>query len=199
MPSRLLKKLPRPGGSDPGGAPPWHTHRAVVAGRGAGRPEERHHPPLGQARDTAVGAQGPAHHVGVHLWRHLSGRGQGRGARSAPLQHRRDDAAPRRDRRRRRAGRACCAAARSGRLASLGGSRRPRPTSPCCRCRPNVPSATPSRTSGSSGATTGCRTVSSNPTTTSSTIAASPGTALPISHGASCPSDCATGHIGHDQ
>ena len=199
MPSRLLKKLPRPGGSDPGGAPPRHTHSAVVAGQSAGRPEERHHPALGQARDTTVSAQGPAHNIGVYLWCHLSSQGQECSARPAPLQYRRDDAASRRNNRRCGARRACCAAVRSGRLASLGGYRRPWPTSPCCRCRPNVPSSTPSRTSGSSGATTGCRTVSSNPTTTSSTIAASPGTASPISHRASCPSKCATGHIGDGQ
>ena len=56
-----------------------------------------------------------------------------------------------------------------------------------------------SRMSGSSCAITGCRTASSNPTTTSSTTAASPGTTSSISRGASCPSACASGHMGHDQ
>ena len=68
-----LKKLLLPGGSDPCDAPLRHAHRTVVAGRGPGRPEEWHHPPLGQARDTAVGAQGPTYHVGLYLGRHLSG------------------------------------------------------------------------------------------------------------------------------
>ena len=199
MLSTFLKRFPRPVGSDPGGAPPRHTHSAVVAGRSAGRPEERHHPALGQAGNTTVSAQGPAHDLGVYLWCHLSSRGQGRAARSAPLQHRRDDAAPRRDRRRRGAGRACCAAARSGQLASLGGSRRPRPTSPCCRCRRNAPSSIRSRTSGNSCAITGCRTASSNPATTSSTSAASPGNASSINRGVSWLSDCASGRMGEHQ
>ena len=38
-----------------------------------------------------------------------------------------------------------------------------------------------------------------NPTTTSSIIAATPGTNSSISPGASCPSDCAIGHMGSDQ
>jgi hypothetical protein len=37
------------------------------------------------------------------------------------------------------------------------------------------------------------------PTTTSSTIAATPGTNSSISHGASCPSDCAIGLMGSSQ
>ena len=47
--------------------------------------------------------------------------------------------------------------------------------------------------------TTGCRTGSLNPTTTSSTIAALPGTGLSISHGKSCPSVCEIGHTSRDQ
>ena len=43
--------------------------------------------------------------------------------------------------------------------------------------------------------TTGCRTRSSNPTPTSSTTAASLGTASSISRGELCPSDYETGHI----
>ncbi|SFD28510.1 hypothetical protein SAMN04488059_13627 [Devosia psychrophila] len=67
------------------------------------------------------------------------------------------------------------------------------PTSPCCRCHQNAPSLIQSKTSGSSCATTGSQTESSNPTTTFSTIAASPGTASSGSHGASCQSDRANG------
>jgi hypothetical protein len=48
-------------------------------------------------------------------------------------------------------------------------------------------------------ATTGFPTASSNPTKTSSIIAVRPGTSSAHSHGASCPSDCATGLIGSNQ
>src|SRR5262249_15736956 len=62
-----------------------------------------------------------------------------------------------------------------------------------------VPRATRSRTSGSSCATTGSPTASSNPTTISSTIVVRHGTSSSISLGASCPSDCANGPTGSDQ
>src|SRR5262249_4410636 len=74
-----------------------------------------------------------------------------------------------------------------------------RPTSPSSRCHPNVPSPTRLRTCGSSCATTGSRTGSSNHTTISSTIVARPGTSPSISLGASCPSDCANGRTSSDQ
>src|ERR1700716_718803 len=48
-------------------------------------------------------------------------------------------------------------------------------------------------------ATTGCQTVSSNPTTTSSIIAVTHGTNSSICPGKSCPSVCATGRIGSSQ
>jgi hypothetical protein len=50
----------------------------------------------------------------------------------------------------------------------------------------------------SSCAITGSPTVSSSPTTISSTTAARHGTSSPISHGASCQSDCANGRTGSD-
>src|SRR5215203_5980911 len=53
--------------------------------------------------------------------------------------------------------------------------------------------------SGSSCATTGSRTASSHPTRIFWITAAPPGISSPISHGPSCPSACATGHIGSDQ
>src|SRR5205814_9928948 len=53
--------------------------------------------------------------------------------------------------------------------------------------------------SGSSSATTGSPTASSDPMTTSSITAALPGTASSTSRGQSCPSACAIGHIGPDQ
>src|SRR5262245_4609847 len=85
----------------------------------------------------------------------------------------------------------------------LAGTCRPasscRQTSPSLRCRQNAPSSIRSKMSGSSCATTGSRTESSNPTTISSTIAATLGTSWSISPGASCPLDCANGRTGSDQ
>ena len=60
------------------------------------------------------------------------------------------------------------------------------------------PELNPVEKSGSSCATTGSPTASSNPTTNSSTIAARLGTTSSISPGESCPSDCATGRTGSD-
>src|SRR5215831_18910413 len=74
-----------------------------------------------------------------------------------------------------------------------------RPTSPSSRCHLNVPSSTRLRTCGSSCATTGSRTGSSNHTTILSTIVARPGTNSSISLGASCPPDCANGRTSSDQ
>ena len=62
-------------------------------------------------------------------------------------------------------------------------------SSPCRPTRPKI--------SGNTRGITGFRTASSNPTTTSSTIAASPGTNSSSSHG-SCPSAFAIGFMGSD-
>ena len=64
---------------------------------------------------------------------------------------------------------------------------------------PKCPELNPVRTCGSSCATTGSRTGSSNHTTISSTIVARPGTSSSINLGASCPSDCANGRTSSDQ
>src|SRR5262245_32367666 len=64
---------------------------------------------------------------------------------------------------------------------------------------PKCPELNPVETSGSSCATTGSPTASSNPTTISSTIVVRHGTSSSISLGASCPSDCANGPTGSDQ
>jgi hypothetical protein len=61
----------------------------------------------------------------------------------------------------------------------LGGNYHSSTASHSCPCRRNRPSSIRLTTSGNSCATIGSRTASSNPTTTSSTIAASPGTAHP--------------------
>src|SRR6266516_4537768 len=68
-----------------------------------------------------------------------------------------------------------------------------RATSRSCRCRRARPSLTAKKISGSSCARTGCRTASSNPSTTSSITAATPGTPSSISPGKSCPSLTAIG------
>jgi hypothetical protein len=86
-----------------------------------------------------------------------------------------------------------CSIRRAG-LSRLGSSFPP--TSPCYRCPRNVQNSIRSRMSGSSCAATGCQTEALNPTTTSSTIAASPGTASPTGPGASCPADCEKGLMG---
>jgi transposase len=81
-----LKSFPCAAGSNPGDAPTWDTRRDLVAGRGAGWPEERDHPPLGSTRDAAFGAEGPADQIRLHLRRDLPGRGQSSWPRPTPLQ-----------------------------------------------------------------------------------------------------------------
>src|SRR3954464_2909064 len=61
-------------------------------------------------------------------------------------------------------------------------------TSRSCRCRRVRQSSTLKKIFGSSCGQTGCQTASSNPSTTSSTIAATPGTRSSTSPGKSCPS-----------
>ena len=135
MPSTFLKRLPGPVGSDQSHAPKGHAHRVVVAGRSPGWPEERHHPALGQARDTSVSIQGPTHLFGVYLRRDLPRPRQGGRFGAAALRHPRHDAPPRRDIRRRRARGARRAAPRSSRMARLKGAGHCEPISPSCRCR----------------------------------------------------------------
>ena len=89
-----FKKLSRPSGGDLGYASARHTHRTLVAGRGAGRPEERDHPALGPSRHPAFGAKGPAHSVRLHLRGDLPGRGKGGGVGAAEMQYPGDVLAP---------------------------------------------------------------------------------------------------------
>src|SRR5262249_4707796 len=132
----------------------------------------------------------------LHLRRGLPQGGQGRGPDPAGLQG--DEPASCRDR---QSGRALPMP--SSWSIKLAGTCRPAsscpPISPSLRCRQNAPSSIQSKTSGSLCATTGSRTASSNPTTISSTIAATLGTSSSISPGASCPLDCANGRTGSDQ
>src|SRR5262245_27491925 len=66
-------------------------------------------------------------------------------------------------------------------------------TSRSCSSRHARPNSTAKKISGSSCGRTGCRTEFSNPSTTSSITAATPGTRSSISRGKSCPSRAAIG------
>src|SRR5439155_22549769 len=66
-------------------------------------------------------------------------------------------------------------------------------TSRSCSSRHALPNSTAKKISGNSCGRTGCRTEFSNPSTTSSITAATPGTRLSISRGKSCPSRAAIG------
>src|SRR5499426_3718162 len=66
-------------------------------------------------------------------------------------------------------------------------------TSRSCSSRHARPNSTAKKISGSSCGRTGCRTEFSNPSTTSSITAATPGTRSSISRGKSCPSPAAIG------
>ena len=121
--AEAFKKSPgAPGGSP--GCPSGQAHRALVAGRGKGRPEEQAHPEMGAARDPAARAARPAHCLGLSLRRDLPRRGQGRRAGHAVLRHASDAGASRRDQRHGRAGCPRRSAPRPGRMASRRGARR---------------------------------------------------------------------------
>jgi transposase len=60
--------------------PKGNARRNLVPGRSPRRPEEQDHAALGEARDKALGAKGPADEIGLHLRRHLPGARQGRRA-----------------------------------------------------------------------------------------------------------------------
>ena len=143
------------------------THRGLVRRRGPHRPEEQDHPALGQARHPP-GAPRDQRTASTYIFGAICPK-QGKGAalvmppcnseamnlhlaeiarKVAPGRTRRAHSSTRPD--------GICPAASSC-----------RPTSPSSRCRQNAPSSTRSKTSGSSCATTGSPTASSNPTTTS--------------------------------
>ena len=197
--SRLLKKLPRPPGRDrarKGGG--WHADRNLVCRTRLGSARRTRSPADGRSAGHGLLRPRSADQLDLYLRRHLPEARQGRRPRPAALQHR----------------------AMNLHLAEIARTVAPGkhavllldqagwhlstrlvvpPTSRSCRCRRNVPNSTRSKTSGSSCAKIGYPTASSTPTTISSTTAARPGTSSSISHGTSCPSDCATGRIGSDQ
>ena len=84
---RAWSEIAREGGRQP------RRHRNLVRRRGAHRPEEQDHAPLGQARNETIGAARSAHRLDLHLRRDLPQRGQGRRPRPAPVQHRGDEPA----------------------------------------------------------------------------------------------------------
>jgi transposase len=114
-----FKKLPRHRGGDPRRARPGQDDRDLVPGRGADRPDEQAHAPLGPARHPAPSAARPAHQVGLPVRRHLPEEGQGRRAGHALVRHPRDGSPPRRDQRHGRAGRPGGGDPRSGRVAHV--------------------------------------------------------------------------------
>jgi transposase len=75
----LKRGLRRRGGKGQEHSPEGHAPRDLAPGRGVRRLEEQDHAPLGQARDAALGAQGPADEIGLHLWSYLPRAGQGAG------------------------------------------------------------------------------------------------------------------------
>src|SRR3954447_11786157 len=83
----FLKKSPRHLGDDPGGPPEGHSHRAVVAGRGPGRPEEQDRAPLGPTGNPAPGPARSADEFGLHLRGDLPATGQGRSPGPAAMRH----------------------------------------------------------------------------------------------------------------
>ena len=77
-------------------------HRNLVRRRGARWPEEQAHQALGEARLSAVRAQGSAHRLDLYFRRDLAQGRQGRGARPAQMRHLCDEPASRRNRQKRR-------------------------------------------------------------------------------------------------
>ena len=122
--STLLKNLPRtPGRNRAGEGRRGARHRNLVRRRGAYRPEKQAHQALGEARLSAVRAQGSAHRLDLYFRRDLAQGRQGRGPRAAQMRHLCDEPASRRNRQKRRPWRARRAAPRSGRLAHDGQAR----------------------------------------------------------------------------
>src|SRR6202166_2878381 len=117
---RTLKKSSRaPGRDQPREGRRSRRHRGLVRRRGAHRPEEQDHPPLGQARNASERSQRSANRLRLYIRRNLPQGRQGRSPRLASVRHRSHEPAPGRNRHPDRAGRARRAARRSGRLASL--------------------------------------------------------------------------------
>src|SRR5215469_8885508 len=92
--SRLLKKLAGGAGDDCGRTRcRSRRHRGLVWRRGADRPKEQGHPPLGIAGNPAVRSARPAHRLDLHLRRHLPEGRQGCRIDPALVQHGNDEPA----------------------------------------------------------------------------------------------------------
>ena len=195
-PSRVLKELPRPSGGDPGSAPSRHAHRTVVAGRGAGWPEERHYPPLGQAGGTRPSAPKVQRPTSAYIYGAICP-AQGKGAALV---------LPR-----------CKTEAMTLHLAEISAAVAPNahavllldqagwhlsagldlPANITLRPLPaKCPELNPVENVWQFMRGNWLSNRIFNPTTTSLIITASPGTASPISRGASCSSDYANGPMG---
>ena len=190
--SRILKSPPHTPGRN------WarkgrrsRCDRGLVRRRGADRPEEQDHPPLGQARLAPQRPERSANRLGLHFRRDLSeGRQLGARARHASMRHRGDEPAPCRDRHANRSGRTRRDPRRSGRDGISSGGLNVPSNITLIALPAKCPELDPKKTSGSSCAKIGSRTGSSNPSTTSSITAATPGTSSSTSLGGSCPSEC---------
>ena len=69
VPSRLSKKVAYDSGDNRAGARPRsQQHRGAVCRRGQSWPRDEDHPPLGQARQSSVGAIRPAHTASTYIF-----------------------------------------------------------------------------------------------------------------------------------
>jgi hypothetical protein len=201
MLSRNLKKLRAPVGRDRARPAKRNADRAVVAGRSEGWSKERDHAPLSKVGNPTISAKRSAHTLRLHLRRDLSRTRQGRWPRPSVVQQRGDGVAPQGDILLRRAGSHAVLMLdqagwhMSGKLEIPNNiTLLPLPAK-CPELNPPERSRR-ARMSGSSCAKTGSPIASFCHMTISSIIAASLGTTLSISRGASCPSDFANGRMG---
>jgi transposase len=90
-----FKKASRPNWRRSGRASRTAPPRAVVAGRGAGRPEEQDRPPLGSAGHPPPRSARPENQLGLDFRGDLPARGQGRGPGPAAMRYAGDEPASR--------------------------------------------------------------------------------------------------------
>ena len=144
--------------------------------------------PLDQERLTSSGHPRSTHPINLSVRRGMPRARSRRCSRAPRLQHRGHATPSRRNRNQSYPRRTCHSHSRSSWMA-----RRQRPQgsqkhhAPVA-APPRAPELDPKKIFGSSCGQTGCQTASSNPSTTSSTIAATPGTRSSTNPGKSCPS-----------
>jgi hypothetical protein len=192
-PWRCSKKLRRACGGNPRGPCTRHTARGLVPRRDAGGAKEQAHLSLGQERFTPACCSRSTDPIDLSVRCGLPRTWSRRRPRAAGLQLRSHAAPSRRDRNQSRPSEHTPF---SSLIRPAGMAPKPwssQVTSHSCRCRRAHPNSTARKTSGSSCARIGCQTGFSNPSTISSTTAATLGTHSSTSPGRSCPSPDATG------